>query len=82
VRDTDNNGGETIPWTIHDYPDSLKALKAATRAKAIEIANALVALHRYGEGRAIAIATSQAEVWERLQMLAEGDETRARSDME
>ncbi len=54
-----------MPWTTEDYPDSLKNLEPETREKAIEIANALLTEQGYGEGRAIAIATSRAEVWAR-----------------
>ncbi len=31
-----------MPWTNKDFPDSMKNLKEAIRAKAIEIANRLV----------------------------------------
>ena len=50
-----------MPWTQRDYPDSMKNLEPRVRNKAIEIANAL--LDDYEEGRAIAIATSQAKEW-------------------
>ncbi|MFS0725623.1 DUF2188 domain-containing protein [Paenibacillus sp. 1P07SE] len=50
-----------MPWTKRDYPDSMKNLSPRVRNKAIEIANAL--LDDYEEGRAIAIATSQAKEW-------------------
>lgn len=51
-----------MPWTTKDYPDSLKNFMAPVRNKAIEIANALLA-DGSDEGKAIAIATSQAETW-------------------
>lgn len=51
-----------MPWSKDDYPQSMKNLTAKTREKAIEIANALLE-DGYDEGRAIAIATSQAEEW-------------------
>ncbi|WP_338776524.1 DUF2188 domain-containing protein [Metabacillus sp. FJAT-52054] len=51
-----------MPWSKQDYPDSMKNLPDKTREKAIEIANALLE-DKYDEGRAIAIATSQAEKW-------------------
>ncbi|AZB43187.1 DUF2188 domain-containing protein [Bacillus sp. FJAT-42376] len=51
-----------MPWSSTDYPDSMKNLPEKTRKKAIEIANALLD-DKYEEGRAIAIATSQAEKW-------------------
>ena len=52
-----------MPWTADDYPDSLKNFTAPVRKKAIEIANALLEDEQYGEGRAIAIATAQAQQW-------------------
>jgi uncharacterized protein YdaT len=51
-----------MPWSEHDYPASLKNLTPEVRNKAIEIANALLG-EGYEEGRAIAIATAQAEEW-------------------
>ncbi len=48
-----------MPWSKNDYPDSMKNLEPQVREKAIEIANALLR-DNYEEGRAIAIATSQA----------------------
>jgi uncharacterized protein YdaT len=51
-----------MPWSKQDYPASMKNLTAEVRGKAIEIANALLD-EGYGEGRAIAIATAQAEKW-------------------
>lgn len=51
-----------MPWDKNNYPDSMKNLTAEVRNKAIEIANALIE-QGYEEGRAIAIATSQAEEW-------------------
>lgn len=51
-----------MPWTYEDYPTSMKNLTAEVRRKAIDIANALLE-DSYGEGRAIAIATAQAEKW-------------------
>ncbi|KTD21175.1 DUF2188 domain-containing protein [Legionella londiniensis] len=49
-----------MPWTKSDYPDSMKNLDAATRNKAIEIANKLLK-EGYEEGRAIAIAIAKAK---------------------
>lgn len=49
-----------MSWTKEDYPESMKNLPTETRNKAIEIANALLD-EDYAEGRAIAIAISQAE---------------------
>ncbi len=51
-----------MPWSNQDYPQSLKNFTPEVRHKAIEIANALLE-EGYEEGRAIAIATSQAEKW-------------------
>ncbi len=51
-----------MPWTRADYPRSMAGLPRATRDKAIEIANALLA-ERYDEGRAIRIAIAQAKRW-------------------
>jgi uncharacterized protein YdaT len=51
-----------MPWTKGDYPESLKNFEPLTRNKAVEIANALLE-DGYEEGRAIAIATSQAKEW-------------------
>lgn len=52
-----------MPWTKNDYPPSMKNLEPRIRVKAIEIANALLE-DGSEEGRAIAIATSQAEKWD------------------
>ncbi|WP_035988040.1 DUF2188 domain-containing protein [Leptolyngbya sp. KIOST-1] len=51
-----------MPWTYSDYPVSMKNLTAEVRRKAIDIANALLS-DGYEDGRAIAIATAQAEKW-------------------
>jgi uncharacterized protein YdaT len=51
-----------MPWSKNDYPPSMKNLDERVREKAVEIANALLR-DGYEEGRAIAIATSQAEEW-------------------
>ncbi|MEJ8304523.1 DUF2188 domain-containing protein [Saccharibacillus sacchari] len=52
-----------MPWDKNDYPQSMKNLDERVRNKAVEIANALLR-DGYEEGRAIAIATSQAEEWD------------------
>lgn len=52
-----------MPWTSNDYPDSLANFNAPVRDKAIEIANTLVEDQGYDEGKAIAIATTQAKQW-------------------
>jgi uncharacterized protein YdaT len=51
-----------MPWNDSYFPRSMTNLPSATRHKAIEIANALLA-EGYGEGRAIRIAISQARRW-------------------
>jgi len=51
-----------MPWTLNDYPSSMKNLPHATKKKAIDIANAMVD-EGYDEGRAIPIATEQAKEW-------------------
>lgn len=53
-----------MPWSMKDYPQSLKNLEEPVRKKAIEIANAMVD-EGYEEGRAIPIATSQAKEWKK-----------------
>lgn len=50
-----------MPWTKENYPGSMKNLKPEVRNKAIEIANALLKEQDMDEGKAIAIATSQAK---------------------
>lgn len=51
-----------MPWTLKDYPNSLKNLEKTTKKKAIDIANALIE-DGYKEGQAIPIATEQAKKW-------------------
>lgn len=62
-----------MPWTMNDYPNSLKNLDPAVKKKAIEIANAMVD-EGYEEGRAIPIATSQAKEWHENASKSEIDE--------
>ncbi len=50
-----------MPWTKNDYPASMKNLSPEVRDQAIRIANALLEKEKMDEGRAIAIATAQAE---------------------
>jgi uncharacterized protein YdaT len=52
-----------MPWNKSKYPDSLKNFDPRVRNKAIDIANALLE-EGYEEGRAIAIAASQAKEWD------------------
>lgn len=70
-----------MPWTLNDYPNSMKNLEKTTRKKAIDIANALVK-EGYREDQAIPIATEQAKEWydnaskqEREKYLEEGNVT-------
>ena len=51
-----------MPWTLNDYPSSLKNLPHSAKKKVIDIANTLTD-EGYGEDRAIPIATKQAEEW-------------------
>jgi uncharacterized protein YdaT len=51
-----------MPWTLNDYPSSMKNLNKATKKKAIDIANSMVD-EGYDEGRAIPIAIEQAKEW-------------------
>ncbi|MCM3549384.1 DUF2188 domain-containing protein [Alkalihalobacillus clausii] len=51
-----------MPWTMDDYPSSLKNFDKAVRKKAIEMANSMVK-DGYSESRAIPIATEQAKKW-------------------
>ncbi|MCG1010834.1 DUF2188 domain-containing protein [Salinicoccus sp. ID82-1] len=51
-----------MPYSMNDYPDSLKNMEKLERKKAIDIINALLE-EGYDDGRAIPIGTSQAEEW-------------------
>lgn len=51
-----------MPFTMNDYPDSLKNLERLERRKAIDIINAMLE-DGYKEDRAIPIATKQAQEW-------------------
>ncbi|WP_087974460.1 DUF2188 domain-containing protein [Oceanobacillus rekensis] len=51
-----------MPWTLDDYPSSMKNLNEVTKKKAIDIANAMVD-EGYKEGQAIPIAIEQAKEW-------------------
>ncbi|WP_270234390.1 DUF2188 domain-containing protein [Staphylococcus warneri] len=51
-----------MPWTMEDYPQSLKNLDELERKKAIDIANAMLK-DGYKESDVIPIATQQAEKW-------------------
>ncbi len=71
-----------MPWSMKDYPQSLKNLEEPVKKKAIEIANAMVD-EGYEEGRAIPIAISQAKEWKKNaskeeidQLMKHDDETK------
>lgn len=51
-----------MPWTQERYPVSMRRLPQAVRAKAIEIANALLD-EGMDEGMAIRIAIAEAKAW-------------------
>jgi uncharacterized protein YdaT len=51
-----------MPWDEIRYPTSMKRLPSLVRAKAIEIANALLE-EGYDEGMAIRIAIAKAKEW-------------------
>ena len=51
-----------MPWDADYYPVSMKNLPPAVRAKAIEIANALLEAGR-PEGQAIRIGIARAKQW-------------------
>jgi uncharacterized protein YdaT len=51
-----------MPWTKTNYPVSMKNLPVKVRAKAIEIANAMLKEHpKMDEGEIIATATKNAK---------------------
>lgn len=51
-----------MPWNESYFPASMRHLAPPVRAKAIEIANALLA-EGVDEGRAIRIAIAKAKAW-------------------
>lgn len=51
-----------MPWNESHFPRSMVSLPPLVRAKAIEIANALLE-EGYEEGQAIRIAIAQAKHW-------------------
>lgn len=51
-----------MPWNEAYFPASMRHLSAAARAKAIEIANALLA-EGMDDGKAIRIAIAKAKEW-------------------
>jgi uncharacterized protein YdaT len=52
----------TMPWTASHYPVSMRHLPPQVRAKAIAIANAMLA-EGYEEGQAIRMAIAAAKRW-------------------
>lgn len=56
-----------MPWNDAYFPVSMKNLPPRVRAKAIDIANALLE-SGHAEGRAIRIAIAQAKLWARRSM--------------
>jgi uncharacterized protein YdaT len=61
-----------MPWSEDRYPSSMLHLSPVARAKAIEIANALLA-EGMDEGQAIRIAMAQGVQWARRRGLAPRD---------
>lgn len=53
-----------MPWTLERYPRSMQHLPAPVRAKAVDIANALLE-EGMDEGKAIRIAIAKAKEWAR-----------------
>jgi uncharacterized protein YdaT len=51
-----------MPWDETRYPSAMKRLPPQVRAKAIEIANGLLA-EGYDEGMAIRVAIAKARQW-------------------
>lgn len=51
-----------MPYTMNDYPDSLKNLERLERRKAIDIINAMLE-DGYDDNEAIPIGTKQAKEW-------------------
>jgi uncharacterized protein YdaT len=55
-----------VPWTDQRFPPAMRQLDPVTRAKAIEIANALLREGR-DEGFAIRVAIARARAWHQEQ---------------
>jgi uncharacterized protein YdaT len=62
-----------MPWTLNDYPSSMKNLNDTTKKKAIDIANSMTD-EGYDEGRAIPIAIEQAKEWRKNASKSETEE--------
>lgn len=65
-----------MPWSDTHYPASMRHLSAPVRAKAIEIANALLA-QGDDEGKAIRIGIAQAKRWAQSHFVNPGRDDRA-----
>lgn len=65
-----------MPWSEVYFPVSMRHLSAATRAKAIEIANALLA-EGIDDGKAIRIAIAKAKDWAQHHGLPVRDDERS-----
>lgn len=64
-----------MPWTNEYHPKSMLHLREPVRAKAIEIANALLE-QGMDEGKAIRIAIAKAKEWARHHLGQEGESFR------
>jgi uncharacterized protein YdaT len=53
---------QSMPWTLERYPPAMRRLPPTVRAKAIEIANAMLA-EGCAEGQAIRMAIAAARRW-------------------
>lgn len=62
-----------MPWNSEFFPLSMRRLSEPARAKAIEIANALLA-EGLDEGKAIRMAIAKAKAWARHHGLPERDD--------
>ena len=63
-----------MPWTEQRYPPAMHSLPPRVRAKAIEIANALLE-EGMEEGKAIRIALAKARQWAERQAVLQENET-------
>ena len=56
-------------WTANHFPAAMRSLTPSVRAKAIEIANALLMQDGFNKQEIITISVSEARVWSRRQSL-------------
>jgi uncharacterized protein YdaT len=61
-----------MPWTMDNYPASMRHLSLLVREKAIEIANAVLATGG-DEGKAIRVGIAKAKEWARRRGLSTED---------